>query len=32
VYGKTDLGGGKETMEWKNIIKENYPELRNFFS
>ena len=24
VYGKTDLGGGNETTNWKNIIRENY--------
>lgn len=26
VYHKNDLGGGNETTNWKNIIKENYPE------
>ncbi|MCC6323515.1 hypothetical protein IT400_01850 [Candidatus Nomurabacteria bacterium] len=30
VYGKTDLGGGKETTEWKNIVKENYPQYYVF--
>ena len=28
VYGKTDIGGGKETASWKNIIRENYPQYR----
>jgi hypothetical protein len=28
VYGKTDIGGGKETAAWKNIIRENYPQYR----
>jgi len=26
VYHKNDLGGGNETANWKNVIKENYPE------
>lgn len=26
VYYKTDLGGGSETGNWKNLVKENYPE------
>jgi len=30
VYGKTDIGGGKETITWKNIIRDNYSEYRNF--
>ena len=29
VYGKTDIGGGKETANWKNIIRDNYPVYRN---
>lgn len=29
VYGKTDIGGGKETTTWKNIIRENYPQYRD---
>ncbi|MFZ1019984.1 MAG: hypothetical protein WAN61_03290 [Minisyncoccia bacterium] len=29
VYYKTDLGGGSETGNWKNLIKENYPEYCN---
>ncbi|MEK7522868.1 MAG: hypothetical protein AAB569_04765 [Patescibacteria group bacterium] len=29
VYHKNDLGGGNETANWKNVIKENYPEYRN---
>ncbi len=31
VYSKTDLSGGKETTEWKNIVKENYPEYCSLF-
>lgn len=26
VYHKNDLGGGSETGNWKNLIKENYKE------
>lgn len=26
VYHKNDLGGGNETANWKNLIKENYPQ------
>ena len=26
VYGKTDISGHNETAEWKNIVRENYPE------
>lgn len=29
VYSKTDLGGGNETVSWKKIVKENYPEYSN---
>lgn len=29
IYYKTDLGGGSETGNWKNLIKENYPEYGN---
>jgi hypothetical protein len=29
VYHKNDLGGGNETANWKNVIKENYPEYGN---
>lgn len=29
VYHENDLGGGNETTNWKNVIKENYPEYRN---
>lgn len=29
VYNKKDLGGGNETANWKNVIKENYPEYRD---
>jgi hypothetical protein len=28
VYGKTDLTGHNETEEWKNIIRDNYPEYK----
>ncbi len=28
VYCKNDLGRGNETVQWKKIIKENYPEYR----
>lgn len=30
VYHKNDLGGGNETANWKNMIKETYPEYGNF--
>lgn len=26
VYHKNDLGGNHETANWKNLVKENYPE------
>lgn len=29
VYHKNDLGGGNETANWKNVIRENYPEYGN---
>ncbi len=29
IYGKTDLSGNNETAEWKNIIRENYPEYKD---
>lgn len=29
VYGKTDLGSGKETNEWKRIIKSEYSFLKD---
>ncbi len=29
VYYKTDLGGGSETGNWKNLIKENYKEYKD---
>lgn len=32
VYGKTDLSGHNETAEWKNIIKENYPEYEDILN
>ncbi len=28
VYTKTDLGGHNETMEWQEIVKDNYPAYR----
>ena len=28
VYGKTDIGGGKETASWKNLVRANYSEYR----
>ena len=28
VYGKTDFSGHNETAEWKNRIKDNYPEYK----
>ena len=31
VYHKNDLGSGNETTEWKNLIKENYPEYKSLF-
>lgn len=30
VYGKTDLGGNNETASWKRMIKDNYPDLKEF--
>ena len=30
VYSKGDIGGSNETAGWKAIIKDNYPEYRNF--
>ena len=29
VYHKNDLGNGNETAQWKQIIKDNYPEYRD---
>ena len=29
LYGKTDIGGGKETATWKSMVRDNYPEYRN---
>lgn len=29
VYHKNDLGGGNETVNWKDVIKKNYPEYGN---
>ncbi|MDO8499589.1 MAG: hypothetical protein Q7S66_02925 [bacterium] len=28
VYHKNDIGGGNETMAWKNMVRENYPEYK----
>ena len=28
IYGKTDLGGRKETDAWKNLVRDNYPDLK----
>lgn len=30
VYGKTDLSGRNETAEWKALIRENYPEYKEY--
>ena len=30
VYHKNDMGSNNETAAWKRIIKEAYPEYRNF--
>jgi hypothetical protein len=32
VYGKTDIAGSKETVQWKELIKENYSQYRNLFN
>ncbi len=29
VYTKTDLSGHNETIEWKQIVKDNYPEYHD---
>ena len=29
VYGKTDLSGKKETEQWKNLVREHYPEYKD---
>lgn len=29
VYHKSHLGKGNETVRWKQVIKENYPEYKN---
>jgi hypothetical protein len=31
VYHKNDIGNGNETANWKNIIRENYPEYKGLF-
>lgn len=30
VYHKNHLGDGNETAKWKQIIKDNYPEYKNY--
>jgi len=30
VYSKGDIGGSNETASWKAIIRDNYPEYREF--
>ena len=32
VYGKTDLRGHNETAEWKQIIRDNYSEYKEYIS
>ena len=29
IYHKNDLGSNKETAEWKNLVKQNYPEYKD---
>jgi len=29
VYHKNDIGGGSETGNWKNLVKENYKEYKD---
>ena len=31
IYHKNDLGGGRETEKWQQMIKQNYPEYRGMF-
>ena len=31
VYSKTDLSGHNETVEWQQLIKNNYPEYKELF-
>jgi hypothetical protein len=31
LYGKTDIQKHNETAFWKKLIKENYPEYKDFF-
>lgn len=31
VYGKTDLSGHNETVEWQKIVRDNYPEYNQLF-
>lgn len=30
VYNKTDLSGHNETLEWKSLVRENYPEYKEY--
>ncbi|MCX6712295.1 MAG: hypothetical protein NT041_01220 [Candidatus Vogelbacteria bacterium] len=32
VYHKNDLGRSNETTSWKKLIKENYPEYRDYLA
>lgn len=29
VYSKIDISGSNETAQWKRIVRENYPELKD---
>lgn len=31
VYCKTDLSGKNETAEWKQLVKNNYPDFKSLF-
>ena len=32
VYSKTDIPTRRETQEWKNIIRNEYPDIRKIFN
>ena len=32
VYSKNDIPTRNETQEWKNIIKDQYPNIREIFN
>ncbi|MDO4612288.1 MAG: hypothetical protein Q4B29_02405 [Candidatus Saccharibacteria bacterium] len=32
IYSKNDIPTHNETQEWKNIIREQYPEVRDIFN